>query len=185
MNKKLLNGRFVFGLLKDTFNDWLEDGALRLSAALAYYSIFSIAPLLVICLGLLGWFGWLLGPDAIDKYIYGELGHMIGAKSADVIKSMVTSASKPGAGKMATIVGFAVLLFGASGVFGQLKDALNTIWEVKTKSGLGIKGFIRQRVLSFGMVLVIGGLLGFVILNQAVRSGAEEQQTGELAGSAG
>jgi membrane protein len=159
VNRKLLNGRFVLGLLKDTFNDWLEDGALRLSAALAYYSIFSIAPLLVICLGIVGWVGGMLGPDTIDKYVYGELGHMVGAKSADVIKSMVVSASKPGAGKMATIIGFAVLLFGASGVFGQLKDALNTIWEVKTKSGLGIKGFIRQRVLSFGMVLVIGFLL--------------------------
>ena len=158
MNTKLLNGRFVFGLLKDTFNDWLEDGALRLSAALAYYSIFSIAPLLVICLGVLGWFGWLLGPDAIDKYIYGEFGQMIGAKSADVIKSMVTSASKPLAGKMA-IVGGVLLLLGASGVFGQLKDALNTIWEVKAKTGLGVKGFVRQRILSFGMVLVIGFLL--------------------------
>lgn len=159
MNKKLLNGRFVLGLLKDTFNDWMEDGALRLSAALAYYSIFSIAPLLVICLGVAGWASWILGPDAVDKYIYGELGNLVGAQSADMVRSMVKSATHPNAGKVAAVVGGILLVVGAGGVFGQLKDALNTIWEVRAKSGFSMKGFLRQRLLTFGMVLVIGFLL--------------------------
>lgn len=159
MNKKLLDVRFVVGLLKDTFNDWMEDGALRLSAALSYYSIFSIAPLLVICLGVAGWAGSRLGPDAVDKYIYGELTKVLGPQSVEVVRSMVKSASHPSASKLAALGGAIVLLIGASGVFGQLKDALNTIWEVKAKPGLGIKVFLRQRLLTFGMVLVIGFLL--------------------------
>ena len=158
MNKKL-NARFVFGLIKDTFSDWMEDGALRLSAALAYYSIFSIAPLLVICLGLAGWASWIVGPGAVDKVVYGELGSMVGSETSEVVRSMVESASKPNSSKLATVTGAILLLIGASGVFGQLKDALNTIWEVKAKPGGGIKAFIRQRLLSFGMVLVIGFLL--------------------------
>lgn len=159
MNKKLLDGRFVFGLLKDTFNDWLEDGALRLSAALSYYSIFSIAPLLVICLGVAGWASWLLGPDAVDKYLYGELTKILGPQSVEVVRSMVKSATHPSASKLAALGGAVLLLVGAGSVFGQLKDALNTIWEVKAKPGLGIKVFLRQRLLTFGMVVVIGFLL--------------------------
>src|SRR5678815_1461906 len=171
VNKKLLNGRFLLGLLKDTFSDWMEDGALRLSAALSYYSIFSIAPLLVICLGLAGWAGWMLGPDAVDKYIYGELANMVGHQSAEMVRSMVKSATHPNAGKFAAIVGGLLLVVGASGVFGQLKDALNTIWEVKSKRGAGIKGFLRQRLLTFGMVLVIGFLLLISLLMSTAVAG--------------
>ena len=153
------NPRFVGGLLKDTANSWLEDNALRLSAALAYYSIFSIAPLLVICLGVVGWVGSMFGPGETDKAIYEQLSGVMGPQSIEVVRSMVQSASKPGGSIWATIIGFVVLLVAAGSIFGQLKDALNTIWEVKPKPGLGVWGFIRERLLSFGMVLVIGFLL--------------------------
>jgi membrane protein len=147
---------FIFGLLKQTVNEWMEDNALRLSAALAYYSIFSIAPLLVIAIGAAG---QILGAEAAQKGLSDELQKVIGQQSAEAVQSMIQSASKPSSGIIATVVGFVVLLFGASGVFGQLKDALNTIWEVKVKAGLGVKGFLRERLLSFGMVVVIGFLL--------------------------
>jgi membrane protein len=159
VNRNLLNARFVLGLLKDTFNDWMEDGALRLSAALAYYSIFSLAPLLVIVLGVAGWASFMMGPGQVNEIIYGELGKVLGPQSLETIRSMVESASKPSSSKWAAVIGGITLLIGAGGVFGQLKDALNTIWEVKTKPGLGIKIFLRERLLSFGMVLVIGFLL--------------------------
>jgi len=146
----------VFALLKTTASDWMDDGALRLSAALAYYSIFSIAPLIVITIGVAGWF---FGADAVRGELEGQLRGLLGPRAAEAVQSMVQSASRPSQSKWATIIGLATLLLGASGVFGQLKDALNTIWKVKARSGLGVWPFIRERLLSFGMVLVIGFLL--------------------------
>jgi membrane protein len=134
----------------------MEDNALRLSAALAYYSIFSMAPLLVLAVGLAGWF---LGDKADSGHLARELQGLVGPQAAQAMQSMVQSASKPSQSLTATVVGLVTLLIGASGVFGQLKDALNTIWEVRSKPGLGIRGFVRERLLSFGMVLVIGFLL--------------------------
>ena len=143
-------------LLQRSFRGWMEDKALRLSAALAYYSIFSIAPLLVITIGIVG---FVLGEKAVTGQLYGELKGYMGAQSAEAIQSMVQSASKPSHGVMATVLGFVMLFLGASGVFGELKDALNTIWGVKPKTGLGIIGLVRGKFLNFGMVLVIGFLL--------------------------
>ena len=143
-------------MLKLSYHGWMEDKALRLSAALAYYSIFSIAPLLVITIGVVG---LVLGQEAVSGQLYGELKSYMGSQSAEAIQSMVQSASKPSQGVMATVMGFVLLILGASGVFGELKDALNTIWGVKPKAGLGIIGMVRGKFLNFGMVLVIGFLL--------------------------
>ena len=156
MNAKVANETGPLGLLKATFNDWMEDKALRLSAAMAYYSVFSIAPLLVIAIAIAG---LALGSEAASGELYKQLEGYIGPKAAEGVQTMVQSASKPSQGWAAAILGFATLLLGASGVFGQLKDALNTIWEVKQRPSSGIGGFIRERLLSFGMVLVIGFLL--------------------------
>jgi membrane protein len=143
-------------MLKATFNDWMEDKALRLSAAVAYYSVFSIAPLLVIAIAVAG---LVLGQEAVRGELFGQLQGYVGPKAAEGVQSMVQSASKPTHGWVATILGFATLLLGATGVFGELKDALNTIWEVQAKAASGVMGFIKERILSFGMVLVIGFLL--------------------------
>ena len=151
-----LNAGTIFGLLKKTASNWFEDNALRLSAALSYYSIFSIAPLLVIAIGIAG----LFSENASKALWDGQLASYIGASAATSLQSVVSeTASKPGCGLWPTVIGVVTLLIGASTVFGQLKDALNTIWEVKVKGGLGIGGFIRERLLSFGMVLIIGFLL--------------------------
>lgn len=145
-----------FALLKRSFEGWMEDKALRLSAALAYYSIFSIAPLLVITIGIAG---LVLGEEAVTGELYGGLRSYVGAQSAAAIQSMVESASKPSQGIIATVAGFVMLLLGASGVFGELKDALNTIWGVTPKPGRGVLAMVRGKFLNFGMVLVIGFLL--------------------------
>ena len=146
----------VSRMLRATAAAWMEDNALRLSAALSYYSIFSIAPLLVIAVSVAG---LVLGEEAVR----GQLGHQLqgylGAQAAQGVEAMVKSASKPSDGWLGAVVGFVTLLLGASGVFGQLKDALNTIWEVKVKKTDGIWAFICERLLNFGMVLVIGFLL--------------------------
>lgn len=145
-----------FHLFKDTFNAWSEDNALRLSAALAYYSIFSIAPLLIITLAIAG---LVLDDEAATGQLYDAMKGYVGGQAAAGVQEMVQSASKPKAGAVATVVGAFTLLLGASGVLGQLKDALNTIWEVKVKKGAGVAFFIRSKFLNFGMVLVIGLLL--------------------------
>jgi len=156
MNLQAVTGNRVFKLLKATFNAWMEDNALRLSAALAYYSIFSIAPLLVIAISVAG---LVLGEEAVRGQLDDQLKSYVGAQAAESVQSMVQSASKPSEGWTGAVVGFVTLLLGASGVFGQLKDALNTIWEVKPRAGAAIMGFVRERLLNFGMVLVIGFLL--------------------------
>jgi membrane protein len=144
-------------LLKATAREWYGDKALRLSAAMAYYSIFSIAPLLVIALSIAG---LVFGPDAVRGHLDEQLSSIMSPQAAESLQSMVQSASRPSDSITGAVIGFAVLLVGASGVFGQLKDALNTIWEVQEKPGRsGVMNFLRQRLLSFGMVLVIGFLL--------------------------
>ncbi|MEO8353882.1 MAG: YhjD/YihY/BrkB family envelope integrity protein, partial [Chthoniobacteraceae bacterium] len=156
MNVKPILQSRLLTMLKATVNDWLEDNALRLSAALAYYSIFSIAPLLIIAITIAG---FVLGPEAVKGQLADQLKTYIGSTAAASVQSMVQSAAKPSDGIINGLLGFAALFLGASGIFGQLKDALNTIWEVRLKPGGGIKGFMRERLLSFGMVLVIGFLL--------------------------
>ena len=142
-------------VLKQTVNSFSEHRVLRLSAAMAYYAIFSIGPLLVLIVGLAG---LVFGEDTVKREVTGQLQGMVGEKSAKIVESMM-SAQKSGSSLIATIVGGIGLILGAAGVFGQLQDALNTIWEVQAKPGAGILGFIRQRFLSMAMVLGIGFLL--------------------------
>ncbi|HEV7403858.1 MAG TPA: YihY/virulence factor BrkB family protein [Chthoniobacteraceae bacterium] len=151
----------IFRLLKNSAIEWNRDNAMRLSAALSYYSVFSIAPLLLIAIGLVGLVarsGMLgFGPDQVQTVILQQVSKMAGQQVGESVLAMVQSASKTGGS--ATVVGVLVLFFGASTVFGQLKDALNTIWGVRMKASVGIWGMVRERLLSFGMVLVIGFLL--------------------------
>lgn len=143
-------------LVKASVSDWLEDKAPRLGAALAYYTIFSLAPLLVVAIAIAG---AVLGEKAVQGQLSEQLQGTIGPGPASVIQSMIAATRKSGGGTLATVISVGVLLFGATGVFAQLKDALNTVWEVPPRQGGGVKGFIRDRFLSFAMVMGIGFLL--------------------------
>lgn len=156
MNFHAFSFQRAFKLLKGTASNWMEDNALRLCAALAYYSIFSIAPLLVISISVAG---LVLGEDAVRGQLDDQLKGYIGEQASQAVQSLVKSASKKSDGWIGATIGFITLMIGASGVFGQLKDALNTIWKVKAGSGGGVWNFVRVRLLDFGMVLVIGFLL--------------------------
>jgi membrane protein len=156
-----MNPKKFWLILKGTFKEFSEDNVLRLSAALAYYAMFSIGPLLVIVVGVAGLAFSVLGHgghEDVRQQIHAQLESTLGPDSAKTIESMM-SAQKQGTSLITTIVGVVALLIGAGGVFGQLQDALNTIWEVKAKPGIGIWGFIRNRFLSFSMVLGVGFLL--------------------------
>lgn len=156
-----------FGLVKETFKEFGQDKVPRLGAALAYYTIFSIGPLLLIAISMAGLF---LGEEAAHGKISDELGKVFGPRMSESLQTVVQAAAKPKSGAVATIIGIVTLLFGASGVFGQLKDALNTIWNVETKKAGGIKGFIKERFLSMAMVLGIGFLLLISLVFDAVVS---------------
>jgi membrane protein len=152
----MLSVQNLWRITKQAAADWVDDKAPRLGAALAYYAMFSLAPLLVIVLSVSGLF---FGADAAEGALNGQLRDLLGDAGAKGLENMVHAARQPSRGTAAMILGLAMLLFGASGVFGQLQDALNTIWEVEPKPGRGIWGMLRDRMLSFAMVLGTGFLL--------------------------
>jgi membrane protein len=128
----------------------------RLGAALSYYSVFSIGPLILIAIAVAG---LLFGQDAVRGEVTGALKNLLGDTGAQAIEAMLAEASKPKEGMLATLIGLGTLIFAAIGVVVQLKDALNTVWEVKTPPGKGIWGFARTYVLSLAGVLSLGFLL--------------------------
>src|SRR5438132_10667373 len=143
-------------VFKGAYNEFGEDKVLRMSAALAYYALFSLAPLVIIAIAVAGLF---FGKQAVQGQVQEQLRDFFGQQGAQMVESMIKAASKPSSSIIATIIGLVTLLLGASGVFGEIQDALNTIWEVKPKPGRGIKGFIKDRFLSMAMVMGTGFLL--------------------------
>jgi membrane protein len=151
-------------LLVDSYNAWSEDRALRFSAALAYYSIFSMAPLIIIAISAAGLF---FGEQAARGEIFQQIETLIGPKAAAEIQSIIQASSSKPKSALATLIGLATLVVGASGVFAQLKDALNAIWGVRLKKSAGIKSMIKDYALSFSIVLAIGFLLIISLLFSA------------------
>jgi membrane protein len=152
-------------LLKGSFGEWNKDNVTRLSAALAYYSVFSIAPLLLIAIAVAG---LVFGREAAEGQIYGQLQGLVGEQGAAALQEMIRSANKPGTGVAAGLIGIVMLLSGASGVMGELKSALNSIWGVSASVKSGTTAFIRERFFSLTMVLGVGFLLLVSLLLSAV-----------------
>jgi len=148
----------VFGLLKQTFQEWLADKAPQLGAALAYYTVFSLAPLILVLLAIVGII-FRDDPAGAWNKITQQMSYFLDPSAVQVVENIAQKASEPGKSTIATVIGIALAIFGASGVFGQLQDALNTIWGVKAKPGGGIWGFLRNRFLSFAMVAGVCFLL--------------------------
>jgi membrane protein len=160
-----MNLKGLWGLLKETVQDWSEDKASRLAAALAYFTIFSLAPLLVIVIAIAG---LVFGREAAQNQLSGQIQDLVGQQGAGMIQTMIQNTSKPSTSIIATIIGVITLLLGASGVFGALQDALNTIWEVAPNPKAGLMAMLRNRFVSFGMILVVGFLLLVSLLLTAV-----------------
>lgn len=157
------------GLLKETANEWSNDNAMRLAAALAYYTVFSLAPLMLAAISISG---LVFGDEAASGKIYTELNHAAGPTIAAAVQEMVQAADKPVAGIGGALLGFALGLFGASGVFGELMGSLNQIWGVKAREGNGIWIWIRGRFLSIGMVMGVCFLLLVSLLANAMLGAA-------------
>jgi membrane protein len=169
----------MWNFLKDIVNQWLEHQAFQLAAATSYYTLFSLAPLLVIAISVAG---LVFGREAAQNQIVSTIGGLIGQESGRAIQEIIQNASnQPKTGAVSTIFGFIVLLFGAGGVVGQLQSALNTIWGVAPKADQGIWGFVRQRFISFAMVLGVGFLLLVSLVISALLAGLT-QLMGQLFG---
>lgn len=159
--------RAIWRLFQETFKEWNEDKASRLAAALAYYTVFSIAPLLIIVIAIAG---AVFGEEAARGEIFRQIKGLVGTDGAIFIETAIKNANKPQTGTIASIISILLLLLGATGLFTELQDSLNTIWEVKPKPGRGFINIIRQRFLSFAMVLGIGFLLLVSLVISAVLS---------------
>jgi membrane protein len=151
-----LTPRVVWSLLGETFSEWYEDRAPRLGAALAYYTVFALAPGLILIIALAG---LLLGKEAAQGQIISQVRDLAGQAGAQAVRAAIESARNAGGSLLATGLGVITLLFGLWGVFGELQDALNTIWGVTTRPGRGVIDVIKQRFWSFTMVVGIGFLL--------------------------
>jgi membrane protein len=143
-------------IFKKTYLEWSGDKGPRLGAALAYYAVFSLAPILVICLSVAG---LVFGQKAAQGKVMHSLQGFIGKQGASGIEILMRSAHRPSTGILAAALSVLALIAGATGVFSELKDALNTIWEVKPKSGGTVWQFIKTRLLGFEVVIGVGVLL--------------------------
>jgi membrane protein len=151
-----MNNKSIFRLIKRTFEEWSDDRASLHGAALSFYTVFSLSPLLVIVIASVGFF---FGTDAVEGRIVEQIKGLVGKEGAVAIQGMIASARKQGSGALATGLALATLFIGATGVFVQLQDSLNTVWGVKPRPGRSIIGLIQSRVLSFAVVIGIGFLL--------------------------
>src|SRR5581483_5465104 len=146
----------AWALVKETVTEWSDDAASTRAASLAYYTIFSIAPTLVIATSIAA---VLFGEQAARGEIQRQIQGLLGTAGAKVVEEMIASAAKPGRGALPTVLGVVVMIFAATGVFSELQAALNAFWKTRTKHANGFVAFLRMRFLSFAMVLGIGFLL--------------------------
>jgi membrane protein len=142
-------------VIKQTFSEWSSDKCPRLGAALSYYTVFSIAPVLIVAIAIAGLF---LGREAAQGEIVQELSGLVGTDAARMLQSAIAKAGQSRHGR-AAVIGVATLLLGATGVMIELQDALNTVWKVLPKPGGGVKRFVRVRIMALALVLSLGFLL--------------------------
>ncbi|MEA2695685.1 MAG: rane protein [Acidobacteriota bacterium] len=166
-------------MLKETAKKGLDDDVFSLGAALAYYTVFSLAPLLLVAISVAG---LVYGRQAVQGQLVGQIQGMVGKQGAEAVQTMLAHNWRTGSGILPTIIGVVTILFGVSGVFGQLQTSLNKIWEVAPKADRGIKGFLKSRFLSFGMVIGIGFLLLVSLVVSAALSAVSTYAIGLVPG---
>jgi membrane protein len=145
-----------FSLGKKTVYSWLDDRAPTIGAAIAFYTMFSLAPMLVIVIAVAG---FVFGREAAEGALFGELAKLVGPDSAGAVQAMLRSASSTRSGIIATVVGIGTLIATATAVFSELQAALNLIWKVPPAENLGVARFLKSRFLSLCVIFSIGFLL--------------------------
>jgi membrane protein len=172
----------TLAVLEESFNAWSDDRATLMAAAIAYYTLFSVAPLVIIATAVAG---LVFGQEASSHEIFGSLRGLLGDSGAHAIEGMVQSSSaQPDGSIVAVVIGVVVLVLGAAGVFNQLQESLNIIWKVRALPGGGIVRLLRRRLLTFAMVLSIGFLLLVSLLVSAALSATGQFLSDNLPGGA-
>lgn len=157
--------------INELLDKWSNDGGTSHGAALAYYAIFSLAPLLMLVVAIAG---LVLGQTQAHDEVIGRLTRVLGPEGAQTVQSIVDQISAPAAGIAATVISLVTALFGASGVLAQLQASLNQIWKAAPRPGGNVREYIRRRMLSFALILGIGALLMLSLMLSTVLSGASE-----------
>ncbi|NYE61040.1 membrane protein [Duganella sp. 1224] len=151
-----MKSKNIFSVLKCTVLEWFEHRGSSMGAALAFYTLFSLAPILILVLAIAGWF---YGPQAAQGELFAQLRGLVGTQGAEAIQAVLAGAKNKEEGRLATIAAGALLLFGATTVFAELKASLDAIWQVPPLTKGTMWDTVRTRLLSFGMVLVLAFLL--------------------------
>jgi len=159
--------RGAWSLIKQTATEASDDDVPRLAAALAFYTVFSLAPLLIIVIAVAGVF---FGKEAVEGQIVGQIQGLVGQPGAAAIEAMVANAAKPGSGLIATLIGVGTLVYGATKVFAELQESMDAIWDVKAPSE-GVWTMVKRRFFSFTMVLATGFLLLLSLVVSAAVAG--------------
>jgi membrane protein len=167
----------MWRLIKEALSAWRVDFAPSMGAALSYYTLFSLAPLLIIVIAVAG---LVFGQEAVQGEVFGQLQGLLGDEGAAGVQGLLKSASNPRSGMLATVIGVAFLIFGATSVFGELQSDLGRIWKVPPQQDSGLWSLLRARVLSFGMVLGVGFLLLVSLILSAALSALGKWSQGWL-----
>jgi membrane protein len=157
--------RAAWALIRDSVLEWVNDRASRKGAALAFYTVFSLAPILVLAIAIAGFF---FGEDAARGEIFTQVRELLGPEGARAVQALIQNANRPEAGALATLVGFVTLLVGATTALAELKDGLDQIWHAPPERTSGFWYFLRKRLLSVGLILSLGFLLLVSLVLSAV-----------------
>jgi membrane protein len=156
MARSTLTPASLWWVLRHAFIGWWNDNVPRLGASLAYYTLFALAPILIVAIAVAG---LAFGQEAVRGEIVGQIRGLVGVEGARAVQAMLEGAAKPSSSIPATIIGLVTAFLGATGAYNELQNALNAIWRVKPKPGASVKSFLLQRLVSFGLVVGVGFVL--------------------------
>lgn len=148
--------KFTFSLIKDSFNEFMNDNGLKLAAALSYYTVFSLAPMLLVIISVVSFF---YGKEAFTGELFGQISGLVGKDAAAQLQEIIKNAEVSNKSTVAATVGVVTLLIGATGVFAEIQDSINYIWSIKSKPKKSWLAYLKNRLLSFSVILTLGFLL--------------------------
>ena len=157
----------LWWVFKRALIGWWNDNVPRLGASLAYYTLFALAPILVVAIGVAG---LAFGRDAVRGEVVGQIQGLVGRQGAEAVQAMLEGTAKPSSNWLATGIGLLTAFLGATGAFIELQTALNAIWRVQPRPGVSVMAFLKQRLISFGLVVGVGFLLLVSLLVSAALS---------------
>jgi membrane protein len=175
-----IRARRVFDFIKEVFSDFSDDKALKYSASLSYYTVFSIAPILILIISI---FGIVFGREAVQNQIFGQINGLVGNEAAAQVQDMIGKTHRAGNNLFASIISAIILVIGATGIFGEIQDSINSIWGLKSKPKRGFIKVILNRLISFSLIISLGFILMVSLVLNAVIAFVSERLAQVFPGS--